>query len=192
MQKELLNQAMEMFDTSDKWDSFLELNSQKDHIRNLWYQKLKVKITKVFCEDSIQDGWSFVTWNTWDFRWYLTEYGKESFCIWMFGNRIGFWVNPNVHDSQKVTDLLNTDKYSLLMSSLRPDEVFSGDWKLVEYGNFDFENPYNHHFDNDRLGWYAGNRTNDFASQLLKKIDRVRKDETLTNLLIEINRETKK
>ena len=192
MQKEMINQATKMFDTPEKWNSFLELYSAKDEIRNLWYQKLKVSVTKVFCEDNVVDGWSFSTWNAWDFRWYLTDFGRESFCIWMFGNRIGMWVNPNVHDSQKITDLLSTDKFSLLMTALRPDEVFSGDWKLVEYGNFDFESPYNFQFDPDRLGWFAGNKTDDFVLQLVKKIDRIRKDENLTSLLVEINKLTKK
>jgi len=192
MQKEIVNQAIAMFDTPEKWNSFLELSASKDEIRNLWYQKLKTSVTKVFCEENVVNGWSFSTWNTWDFRWYLTEFGRESLCIWMIGHRVGLWVNSNVHDSQKITDLLNTDKFSLLMSALRPDEVFSGDWKLVEYGNFVFEGPYNLQFDPDRLGWFAGNRTDDFIAQLVQKIDRIRKDETLTGLLIEINKMTKK
>jgi hypothetical protein len=192
MQKEIVKQAIDMFDTPEKWNSFLELSSVKDEIRNQWYQKLKTSVTKVFCEENVVNGWSFSAWNTWDFRWYLTDFGRESFCIWMSGHRIGLWVNSNVHDSQKITDLLNTDRFSLIMSALRPDEVFSGDWKLVENGNFVFESPYNLQFDPDRLGWFAGNRTEDFITQLVQKINRIRKDEILTGLLIEINKMTKK
>lgn len=110
----------------------------------------------------------------------------------MFGNRIGLWVNPNAFNSQKITDLLNTDAYSIIMSVLRPDVVFSGDWKLVEYGNFDFESPYNEHFDNDKLGWFAGNESEKFADQLLEKINKIRKNETITRLFTDLNRIAKK
>ena len=192
MQKEVLNQAMAMFDSPEKWNSFLELNSAKDEIRNQWYLKLKTAITKVFCEEKVINGWSFFTWTSWDFRWFLTEFGRDSLCLWMSGNRIGLWVNSNVNVSRKITDLLSTDKFSLLMSLLRPDEVFSGDWKLVEFGNFNFDSPFNLHFDSDKLGWFAGNKTDEFVLQIVEKIDRIRKDETLTNLLIELNKLAKK
>lgn len=79
MQKELINQAMLMFDTAEKWNSLLELSSSKDEIRNQWYQKMKTVVTKRFCEDDVVNGWSFSSWNSWDFRWYLTEFGRESF-----------------------------------------------------------------------------------------------------------------
>ena len=192
MQKELLNQTVSMFDTPDKWNSFLELVAAKEEIKNLWYQKFKTQVAKAFLENNIVDDWSFTSWNTWDFRWYLTEFGKESFCIWMFGNRIGLWVNPNVHDSQKITELLNTDKFSLIMTVLRPDEVFNGDWKLVEFGNFDFNSPYNSQFDPDRLAWFVGNKTEEITSQLVQKIDKIRKDKVITSLLKELNKITKK
>lgn len=192
MQKELINQAMLMFDTAEKWNSFLELSNCKDEIRNQWYQKMKTLVTKKFCEDDVVNGWSFYCWTSWDFKWYLTEFGKESFCIWMFGNRIGLWVNSNAFNSQKITDLLNSDTYSIIMSTLRPDEVFSGDWKLVEYGNFDFESPFNGHFDNDKLGWFAGNESERFADQLLEKINKIRKNEIITGLIADLNRIAKK
>lgn len=192
MQKELVNQAMTMFDKDDKWNSFLELTSIKDEIIKKWYQKLKTTVTKKCCEEDVVNGWSFHAWTSWDFKWYLTEFGKESFCIWMWGSRIGLWANPNFHDSQKITDLLNSDKFSLIMSVLRHDEVFSGDWKLVEYGNFDFTSPYNSHFDEARLAWFAGNKSQELAEQIVVKVNKFRHNETITALFSELNRLTKK
>ena len=192
MQKELLNQAMQMFDSSDKWNSFLELSSSKDEIRNQWYHKLKIQVTKRFLEEDVVKGWSFTTWNQWDYRWYLTEFGKESFCIWMYGNCIGLWANPNLFNSQKITELLNTDTYSIIMSVLRPDTVFPNDWKLAEYGNFDFESPFTGHFDNDKLAWFAGNESEKFSDQLSEKVNKIRKNEIITGLFADLNREAKK
>jgi len=192
MQKEVLNQAMAMFDSPEKWNSFLELFSSKDEIRNQWFLKLKVALTKFYCDENVIKGWSFATWNFADFRWYLTEFGRESFCICMSWNRIGLWVNSNLFDSQRITDLLSTDKFSIIMSTLRPDEVFSGDWKLIEYGNLHFNSPFDLQFETDRLCWFAGNNTDEFVQQLVDKIDRIRKDETLTSLLIELNKLAKK
>ena len=193
MQKELINQAVKMFNASEKWNSFLELSNRKEEIRNQWFQTLKTSVTKRFCEDDVVNGWSFSSWGIWDCRWYLTEYGRESFCIWMCaGNKIALWANPSFHDSQQITNLLNTDKYSIIMSVLRPDEVFTGDWKLVECGNFDFESPYNGHLDPDRLAWFAGNETEKLTEQIVEKINRVRKNEAIFELFSEINRLTKK
>ena len=193
MQKELLNQAVQMFDSSDKWNSFLELSSSKDEIRNHWYQTLKTHITKRFWEEDKVNGWSLEAFGSWDYRWYLTEFGRDSFCINMNQNRIGLWVNPNFFISQRITELLKTENYSSIMATLRPDEGFNGEWwKLSEFGNFEFESPYDGHFDLDRLGWFAGNKTEELVNQLSEKINRFRKDETIMKLFAELNREAKK
>jgi len=192
MQKELLKQAMQLFDSADKWNSFLELSDSKYEIRNQWYQKLITHVTKWFLEEDKVNGWSFETLGAWDYRWYLTEFGRDSFCICMNQHQIGLWVDYTFFNSQRITDLLKEETYSMIMTTLRPDVVFSGDWKLIEYGNFNFDSPYDGHFDLDRLGWFAGNKTEEFVNQLSEKINKFRKDETITKLFAELNREAKR
>ena len=191
MQKELLKQAMDIFDSPDKWNSFLELSSSNDEIKYQWYQKLMTHVTKRFREDEDVKGWSFETLGDWDYRWYLTEFGRDSFCIRMWLHQIGLRVDPKFFDSQMITDLLKTETYSIIMSTLRHDEEFSRDWKLAEHGNFNFDSPYDGHFDHGRLGWFAGNKTEEFVNQIVEKINKIRKDETIMKLIAELNGEAK-
>ena len=53
MNDKLLQQAIALFDTQEKWDAFLELCSIKDTIRDKWLNALMEKIRQLF--DSIAD-----------------------------------------------------------------------------------------------------------------------------------------
>ena len=110
----------------------------------------------------------------------------------MYGNRIGLWLNGNHFDSIKATTLLNTEKYSPLLSVLRPDTIFENDWKIFEIGNFSFGSVNDGHFESDKLGWYVGNETKVFVEQIVEKVDRIRKNLELTQLLREMNETCKK
>ncbi|WP_312298156.1 hypothetical protein [Chryseobacterium sp.] len=191
MNREFLKQALNLFDTPEKWNSFLELSNKKNEINNEWYKKAKTEIIHYFINDPAE-GWSFVNWNTWDYRWFLEDFGKESFCLWMFGNRIGLWLNGNHFESAKATALLSTEKYSPLLSTLRPDSIFDNDWKIFEAGNFFFDSVNDGHIENDKLAWYAGNKTEKFVEQVTEKVNRIRKSPELTQLLREINETCKK
>ena len=197
MQQELINQAITMFDTSEKWSAFLELSSLKDDIKRQWYEKLKKAVRSRFWVKEETDQWTFSHPNNiyQDFRWYLTEFGSESLglrtCDWI---GYGLWVNPSCYNSQEIFSLLHNSKYSRIMDLLRQDISFPAagqDWILQEQGNFNFESPYDTHFTVDSLSWFAGNKTEELTDQIVEKIDCFRKDELITSLFAEINDATK-
>ena len=192
MNREFLNEAINLFDTSEKWNSFLELFYQKDKIvMGEWFNKAKISVNNHFIND-LAEGWTFKNWNTWDYKWFLKDFGENSLCIWMYGNRIGLWLNGNLFDSDKANSLLNTEKYSRLLSFLRPDEISPYDWKIIETGNFVFNSVNDGHISSDELAWYAGNQTEELVKQIAEKINRIRKNPELTQLLRELNEKCKR
>lgn len=191
MSREFLNEAIKLFDTPEKWSSFIELSNKKMDIRHEWFNKAKIALVDYFIKDTVE-GWSIANWNTWDYRWFLKDYGKESLCIWMYGNRIGLWLNGNLFDSAKANYLLNTEQYSNLLSIFRPDEISQNDWKIIETGNFIFNSSFDGNFTEDELAWYAGNRTEEYIIQIAEKVNRIRKNPELTQLLRELNEKCKR
>lgn len=191
MNREFLNEAINLFDTPEKWNSFLELSNKRGEINNEWFKRAKIAVINHFTNDVVEN-WSFVNWNTWDYRWFLEDFGKESFCFWMYANRMGLWLNGANFNSEKATTLLQTEKYSSLLSVLRPDEIFSNDWKIAETGNFFFNSTSDGNIENNELAWYAGNKTEEFVNQIAEKVNRIRKNPELTELLRELNEKCKK
>ena len=193
MSNEIINQATDFFKSKEQWYSFLELFHSKDAIRSTWYQKLKEKMNEKFAKNDVVEKWGYHSWGTWDYRWYLKEYGHDSVCLWYIHNSLHLWANPNVHNIQKLSDLLQQKKYLPIISSFdRQDEIndANSQYKIVERGNFSFDDPDDGHIDIDKLAWYAQYDTENLINQISKKINNFRKDENVTNLLLEINKET--
>ncbi len=191
MNTEFLNEAINLFNMPEKWNSFIELSNKRNEVINLWNKKAKNVINNFFLNDTVES-WSFISWGIWDYRWYLEDFGKESLCIWIYGNRIQLWLNGNDFDSNVVTSLLNTDRYSSLLSLFRPDGVFEGDFKIIEMGDFVFNSVNDGHISSEELAWYAGNRTEEFVTQIAEKVNRIRKNPELTQLLHELNEKCKR
>ena len=193
MNQELLKQAKAMFDTPEKWNAFLELVWQKDEIRNQWFLKLKEEANKKFSTDEFVEGWVFNSWGVWDLHWYQKEHGDKS-----IGLLIGWWgdmtlyCNGEFYDTAKIHDLLRSERFAPLLSCFnRIDRFYEGGRLAIETRNFSFDSPHDTKFDVDRLGWYAGNKTEDFLNQLAEKVNRYRKNEEMNSLLSELNSLTK-
>ncbi|MDD2987272.1 hypothetical protein [Flavobacterium sp.] len=193
MNQELLKQAKAMFDSPEKWNAFLELVWQKDEIRNQWFLKLKEEANKKFSTEEFVEGWVFNSWGVWDLHWYQKEHGDKS-----IGLLIGWWgemtlyCNGEFYDTVKIHDLLRSERFAPLLSCFnRIDRFYEGGRLAIETRNFSFDSPHDTKFDADRLGWYAGNRTEDFLNQIAAKVNRYRKDEEMNSLLHELNLLTK-
>jgi hypothetical protein len=197
MQKELLNQAIEIFDSYEKWNAFIELANQRDAIRLFYFQKLKQPLLKYFSENPVE-GWVCEPWGdiNCDLRWYLKDFGIRSLSL-----AIGWQFHFVLHiddigsfDSKKIDDLLRSE-YSIILSSFdRVDRQYELNLKVVEVRNYSFNCPYDTCFDNsqiDRLAWFAGNETEKFARQIIKKVERFRLNKELTKMLYELNERTK-
>ncbi|WP_062428469.1 hypothetical protein [Treponema endosymbiont of Eucomonympha sp.] len=190
-------QVESLFSDREQWESFLELREQKDALRNAWWQGFRAKMNRHFIVDNKADGWGYISWGVWDYKWYLAESGADSLCVWCrewYGGYIfHLWVNQTLFDGVKITNLLQGTKYTPILSAFeRIDSIGSNNEKLIENGNFSFGAPDDGNLNLDKLAWYAHYQPEAFLSQISRKIDRFRKDPEVSALLAEINRETKK
>lgn len=191
MSRELLQQTASLFEkqkSPEKWNAYLELIAQKEQIKNLWFNKLKSELIKYF-STNIENGWK---WDENKMNWYLAEFGPQSLAIWLEGyTKFSLWVNNDNFKNDEITNLLQTEKYSALLSAFsRIDKRFEGSYQVIENGNFSFGSEHDGEFGVDHLAWYAGNDTNTLATQIIDKVNKIRQDKTLTALLAELCRET--
>ncbi|HTF28962.1 MAG TPA: hypothetical protein VK625_08965, partial [Flavitalea sp.] len=186
MHRELLNQAVGIFNSSEKWNAFVELANQKENIKWYYFQKLKQPLLNYFNANPVH-GWVCEPWGNqlYDIRWYLKDFGKDSLAL-----AIGWTFEFHLHlqdtmafDTDKINELLKTDHSMLFASFDRVDRQFEENTKAMESRNYEFGTPYDSNFDNsqiDKLSWFAGNETEEFVQQIIRKVERFRKDENLT------------
>ncbi|HMF71956.1 MAG TPA: hypothetical protein VK616_10800 [Flavitalea sp.] len=196
MHRELLNQAVGIFNSSEKWNAFVELANQKENIKWYYFQKLKQPLLNYFNANPVH-GWVCEPWGNqlYDIRWYLKDFGKDSLAL-----AIGWTFEFHLHlqdtmafDTDKINELLKTDHSILLSAFGRVDRQFEENTKAMESRNYEFGTPYDFNFDNsqiDKLSWFAGNETEKFVQQIIKKVECFRKDENLTKLLYDLNAQT--
>ena len=194
MSKEVINQASDFFKEKDQWYSFLELAESKDEIRNHWFTKLKGKLNEAFAKNDLVESWSYCSWGVWDYRWYLTEYGDDSIYLWFSENTLHLWANPENHHVNKVFTMLQQKEYTPIISAFeRLDEIgdSGNEYQVIERGNFIFGDTDDGYIDVDKLAWYAYYDTDRLAEQISRKVNRFRKNQTVTELLKRMNKETR-
>ncbi|GAL85569.1 hypothetical protein MYP_2798 [Sporocytophaga myxococcoides] len=199
MQQEFLNMATTVFDNVDKWNAFIDLYNNKDAIRVTWVNKLKQSLIEHFRIKDIAIGWEFNVYGDMNCcKWYLTDFGPDSLCLrfWVnYGGNPGLmlWVHKDKFDSAKITESLRNEKYIPLLAALKADRVEINDWdKAISEKQFYFDSPFDGNFDYDHFAWYAGNETEKVVNQIADKVNKIRKSQELTNLLIELNQSSRK
>ena len=192
---EVLKQVENDFNERIQWESFLELIRYKDPIRNAWFETLRTEINNCFAVENVVENWGYISRNIWDYRWYIKEFDYESFCLLFNNHSFHLWANRNFYDIKKLSHFLSEKRFIPIISSFdRTNDINdeNNEFKIVEKGNFAFGDASDGKYgDIDQLAWYARFRTKEFVEQIRKKVDRFRKNEEVTNLLIEINRECK-
>ena len=193
---ELLNKAIELFDSYDKWNAFIMLSNARGEIRNRYFEKLKSGLLKHYITD-VNEEWRFLPFGNDQYRWFLKDFGQNSICLLWRTPDLVLWCDPQTSNAQKAKDLLNTPEFNF---------IFSG---------FDFTDsismPNIHHFceekhrysfsdnlyyssieedNSDKLAWFAGNHTSEMVKQITDKISRFRTSK-ITELLKELNNQCK-
>lgn len=173
MNEKLIQQAMDLFDTPEKWEAFGELYRSYNTIKARGFKKMR---DELYCDELAHKdpNWHVVKWNDWDIRWELKTEGKRLW-IHFWGDYLRIFVG--YLDIQKVQDLItNNERYNKIQ------QVFSEHCRLDGYDNntlaYEKQNDIEYTFNNtrvlikdsDQLSWYVGHYPSEFKAQLLKKV----------------------
>lgn len=192
MNRELVRRTIEIFDSPEKWNDFLELVSAKGEITNEWLSCLDRKLGGSFLVDNVQ-GWSYKRYGLIEARWFLTELGENSIRLELFGN-MGFGIrgdwNPP-YDQKKALRLLKTEPFNQLLRGFQGNIQWDNYGAIVfETGAFQLNSPHDWHFDAEHIAWFAGKRTDMVFDQIAKKVNYFRTTE-MTELLRQLNKESR-
>lgn len=193
MSKELLIKSAQLFENAEglnSWVSFYEFANQKESIKNMWFGKCYNLLVKHF-NTNMAKGW---TWRESTPMWYLEEFGAESLGIWLEGwHKFSLWASESVYESGVINDMLKSSEYSEITNCFeRVDNRFNSGYKIVELGNFSFNTEIDGKYDNDSISWQAGNNTELFVNQIIKKVERITKNAEVTEMIRQINLKSKK
>ena len=173
MNEKLIQQAMDLFDTPEKWEAFGELYRSYNTIKTRGFKKMR---DELYCDELAHKdpNWHVVKWNDWDIRLELKTEGKRLW-IHFWGDYLRIFVG--YLDIQKVQDLItNNERYNKIQ------QVFSEHCRLDGYDNntlaYEKQNDIEYTFNNtrviikdsDQLSWYVGHYPSEFKAQLLKKV----------------------
>jgi hypothetical protein len=194
MSFELIEQVEDLFKDRDQWTSFLELSNQRNAIRDSWFRDFMVTINK---ETKPTLPWAFTSRNLYDYRWYISEYGVESFCLALdgFGNKLtlSLWAPQNKYDIKKLSEYLNQEDYSEKIKH-KFDHIDSignesAEMKYVEHLSFIYDKKYDA-IDLDNLAWFAHYKTKETVTQVLNEVDKFINDKEITGIIMNLNKVT--
>jgi hypothetical protein len=191
MNEELLQKAMQLFDTSEKWISFCELINRNGDIQRRWWKKLQSEVYQREQKNGISD-WDIFIWNDWDIRWFIKVESQNTICVHFWGDGLRVFCNYGDLDLDKVNELLKDPKFDIIKSCIDRIEGSNKETICWEHRNFAFGTSYDYCFPNSQtLSWYAGNETEKFADQLIAKVRKFQTPE-ITELFKEINQKCKR
>jgi len=191
MNEELLQKAMQLFDTAEKWNAFCELMNRNGNIQNRWWKKLQTEVYQREQTSGMSE-WNICIWNNWDIMWYIKGETNKTICVHFWGDCFRVFYGYGDLDIDKVNELLKDSKFDAIKSCI--DRIDGSDSQTIcwEDRNFRFETPYDTCFPDHRtLSWYAGNETEKFANQLIAKVRKFQTPE-ITALFKEINKNCRK
>lgn len=199
MNEKMILAAINLFDSEEKWESFVELvNIVDDDIIERWWKKLQTEIYQQEKVNNTSVDWKISMWKNKDIigvSWYVNKETDKTFTV-SFDSGLLYLQAGQKLDIDKVKKLMENSKFDSLENcfdridgNYKTDRINNGIFSWEE-GNFHFGSIYDGRFDESLLSWYAGNRTEDFTKQVIAKVRKFQTPE-ITELFKEINRRCK-
>jgi hypothetical protein len=206
MSEKLLLKSVELFADKAKWDSFQELKKNEDNIADKWWEKLYNEVYNrelSYKANNPEWEWDVQMWEypekSWFLKWFVKGEKEEER---EFGSLIiQFYVETLLIDycgldGDKVRELITESRFDAIKECFdRIDDQPSFEDTHIgrEGGNFKFgddkDGEFNY-FEDREFAWYAGNKTEEFADQLIAKVRKFQTPE-ITALFKEINAKCK-
>jgi len=192
MQNELITEASNLFPTIDHWQSFLELYSITDSIRDTWFKDATTRIRRHFMENLNSD-WGFEPCGAphRDTRWFLREFGPESLSVnFIYHYRLDLrvWNAEHKFIPCVVSEALKTNDFSSVhMAFSRIDR--QGEWgsELIEERNYVFQSALSAQLTERELAWFVAHETESFVNQSVEKVERFTNSVEVTESIRQLN-----
>lgn len=194
MTEEMLQKAMALFDTPEKWNAFVELSFTRNDIQNRWFKKLQQKLVSLTNVDDKHPEWTCNIWGIWDIEWKLKSFENKYLSLHSWAGYHCKLCVKNV-DSEKCkkiyehcnNDLRFAQTYSFF--DIEADHNFKDGslWQASFHFNFFHDFDYNNYGKMELLlSWYAGNDTDNVARQIMEQVDKIRTPE-MTDLFRKVD-----
>lgn len=191
MNEELIQQAIQLFDTPEKWNAFIELMNRNGEIQNRWWKKLQNAVYDREIREPNPD-WDIYIWNYWDIMWYIKGQSTKSLAIHFWGDAFRVYSNFGELDINKVSELIKEPRFDCIRNAFDRIDGTNHETIAWEHRNFSFGTIFDCKFPDSRsLSWYAGNKTEEFADQIIRKVRKLQTPE-ITDLFKEINQKCRK
>ncbi|WP_435524677.1 hypothetical protein [Chryseobacterium indoltheticum] len=191
MNDELLMKAMLLFDTNEKWESFSELMNINGNIQAKWWKKLQTEIYNREVKKMMKIG-VFTFGIIGIYFGMLKGYSEKSLAIHFWGDGFRIFSDYGDLDPEKVNELVKHPRFDSIRNAFSRIDSSNNETIALEIRNFSFGTSFDENFPNSRsLSWFAGNKTNEFADQLIEKVRKLQTKE-IVELFKEINNTCKK
>ena len=181
----MLEKAIQLFDTPEKWDAFCELCNSREEIEKRWWIKLLNEIEKRERKSGMPD-WDICVKdeNIW---WYIKGENDDTLLInfWKEDTRVYFdeGLSP-----KKVKDFLKNPKFEVIKNCFDRNEGSDNEEVIcLEKHNFSFGD----NVSEQTLLWFSGNKTEELADQIIAKVRKFQTHE-ITALFKEIIKNCRK
>ena len=116
MNEELLQQAMLLFDTAEKWNAFVELLNRNGEIQNRWWKSLQSTVYQRELKESNPD-WDIYIWNNWDIKWFIKGESPNSLVIHFWGDTFRVFSNSGALEFNKVNELIKDPRFDCIRNA---------------------------------------------------------------------------
>jgi hypothetical protein len=180
----------------EHWFSFLDLKKEKDSINKIWWEQFFSKLDK---EVKDTGNWKHELIDPNHCRWYIREFGPESFCLFVFIDGNNFLLSLGSF----CRGTINKD-LTLLLKKEENGEPLKRTFDRIDKFHLDGENASKYmekckflfdgtEIDNvNRQVWYAHYEPEKLLQQIIVKIKKFTEDPSITEIITHINREIMK
>ncbi len=152
---EEVKQILELFDSAEKWNAFIELSNMRKNLINELKHRLQVELKKITDKNLIDSKWSFyfdnnfiairpteapligitIEWNCWnDSR---TPWCRRGVCVWVDASKTNSWdifnsIKANIHllPMQEYEENIQNHAWLPFIKQI-PSKIFNVDDSIV-------------------------------------------------------------
>lgn len=186
MNEKLLQQAMALFDTQEKWDAFLELCNNRNVIRDKWLNALTEKIKQLFYSVADTGKWQYMN-DKGMLKIFPSQLSKDNMDIHinLWDMRGYLWIHKDIYNSEKAQKIIQSNPK--IMSLLKEFEYYN-EWDIY---NKPFANDiYESSRDNSCYLW--GHDTERVAESIFETYIHPFMTDEIADFFVQVCNETKK